>query len=285
MSDTIFNALEDDLLCERKQTILPRFPQVTFHNHDGYEIYLFLGGDANFYVESNGKILERGDVILTVPYTFHSADARPDRPYDRIIINMKESFLSRFQDESCNLADCFYRFNADQMNLIRLNEQEIDHFVNLALALEETKKRDIYGKSLLIQALLTELLVFLNQKMPEADVITSLTGTMPSIVKTAIEYINAHFTEDIHLKDLEILLHHNKDHICRCFKQITGISVGQFILEKRLSLSKNLLAKGVYPSDASYLSGFHDYANFSRTFSKHVGQSPKQYQLSRGRGL
>ena len=278
MSDSFFTALEEDLICVRKQSVLPRFPQVTFHNHDGYEIFLFLGGDADYYVESNGKLLERGDVILTVPYTFHSADARPNQTYDRVIINLKESFLGRFQDESCNLADCFYRLPPDRLNLIRLCEDEIHHFVNLVSSLEEVMAGNAYGKNLLIQALLTQILVLLNQKVPETDETTSFSGTMPPIVKAGIEFINAHFTEDIHLKDLEIQLHHNKDYICRCFKSATGISVGQFILEKRLSLAKNLLTKGVFPSDVCYLSGFHDYANFSRTFSKHVGLSPKQYQ-------
>ncbi|WP_353612038.1 AraC family transcriptional regulator [Clostridium sp. KLE 1755] len=40
------------------------------------------------------------------------------------------------------------------------------------------------------------------------------------------------------------------------------------------------MRKGYRLCEACYAAGFHNYSNFSRTFSLQTGMSPKQYQLS-----
>lgn len=49
---------------------------------------------------------------------------------------------------------------------------------------------------------------------------------------------------------------------------------------KRAPQAKKLLRMGKPPIDVCFLCGFNNYSNFSRTFSKHLKLSPKQYQIS-----
>ena len=56
--------------------------------------------------------------------------------------------------------------------------------------------------------------------------------------------------------------------------------IQQYIIEKRLTQAKKLLRMGKPPIDVCFLCGFNNYSNFSRTFSKHLKLSPKQYQIS-----
>lgn len=101
---------------------------------------------------------------------------------------------------------------------------------------------------------------------------------MPRLVSGTIAYIEQHLTEEITLDILAEHFHHNGTYMSRCFKNITGISLHQYIIRKRISLAKKYLNEGCSPIDACYLSGFNDYSNFSRTFTKHVGESPKKFQ-------
>lgn len=280
MSETIFSVLDKNIMCVRKKDALNRYPKVTYHNHDGYEIYLFINGDTDYYVENNVRTLVSGDVILTAPYTFHAADSRPSKNYDRIIINIKENYIKNFIAPSCNLTDCFYRRPANQLNLVTMTREEMVHLASLASELENALEHDAFGNLLLVPALLTQILVLINRKALVSNDIPSNTNALPDIVKLSIEYINSHFTENMHVSDLENYVHHQKDYIVRCFKSVTGLSVQQYILAKRLSLAKQYLSAGKSPSEVCFLCGFYNYSNFSRTFKKHLGLSPREYQLS-----
>ena len=58
----ILSILDHDVICELKNAENHIPESLLFHNHDGCEIYLFLNGDVNYYTESSGKKLERGDL-------------------------------------------------------------------------------------------------------------------------------------------------------------------------------------------------------------------------------
>jgi AraC-like DNA-binding protein len=106
------------------------------------------------------------------------------------------------------------------------------------------------------------------------------TMQVPSYIIQTFQYINLHLLEEIHLDTLAELSHINKYYLCRSFRSYTGISIGQYIIEKRLILATKKIQAGISPSDACFQSGFNNYPNFSRTFSKRIGLSPKAYQMS-----
>ena len=52
-----YSILHADIICEHKLAQIDRFSVETMHDHDGYEILLFLSGEANIIVESEEKRL------------------------------------------------------------------------------------------------------------------------------------------------------------------------------------------------------------------------------------
>jgi YesN/AraC family two-component response regulator len=100
---------------------------------------------------------------------------------------------------------------------------------------------------------------------------------MPSLVSNAIAYIEQNISKGITLNDLSEHFHHNGTYISRTFKKTTGISLNNYIIQKRINISKKYMCAGYRPYDACYLSGFNDYSNFSRTFKKQTGLSPKEF--------
>lgn len=64
------------------------------HNHDGYEIYLFLSGEIRIIFENDNRIMKRGDLVLIPPpYVFHFAVPVGSSTYSRVVINIKESYM------------------------------------------------------------------------------------------------------------------------------------------------------------------------------------------------
>ncbi|MCR5427079.1 MAG: AraC family transcriptional regulator [Lachnospiraceae bacterium] len=280
-ANTIFSPLDTPVICEHKDTVLPvmeDYPSLPFHVHDGYEIYLFLGGNANYYVEHNGKKLERGDLILTLPFAFHCSEASKEEQYERIFINVKEEYLDILRDTDCDLGQCFRYLPPEELNLMRLSEQEIARFVELADELQENLEHPQYGAALMVRACLTQILVTVNKRRQE-DAEVYFTSIMPDFIRQTIRYINEHLTEDLSSGRLAQVTHHNVDYLNRSFKSYTGTTIQQFIIAKRIARAQQALREGEAPCDACFLSGFGDYANFSRSFSMHTGLSPKKYQL------
>lgn len=276
-SRKIFSLLDTDIICKHKDDVLPQFDEILFHNHDGYEIFLFLSGNADYYIESSGKKLERGDLILSPVYSFHCSRADARIKYERIFINIRENKLSELSSNGVDLSSCFNNSSTTDINLIRLNEAEIDEFIRLSDSLEKSLDESSYGSDLLSDSLLIQIMIMVNRMFLKNESLP-YTGIMPDIIRNVINYINEHTSDNITVSGLGEMYHHNPDYLSRIFKSFTGIPLQHFILIKKITLAQHLLRKGHTPLSACYNSGFNNYSNFSRSFSKIVGTSPKKYQ-------
>lgn len=273
----ILNILDAEIICEYKNAECPISESLIFHNHDGYEIYLFLGGNVNYYTESSGKKLERGDLILTSPYAFHGCVPINPNQYNRIVINIRESAFHSLCSQETNLSECFLRASSSELNLLCLGENDIHSFTETALSLQAELQKYSWGNDIMIRALLQQCLVMINRKIVSSQP-QEYMGIMPDFLAETFSYIDKHLNEEITLQQLANHVHHNETYLSRCFKNISGTSPYHYILAKRITLAQQLLREGHSPNDACELSGFNNYSNFSRFFSKQTGYSPRQYQ-------
>ena len=81
------------------------------------------------------------------------------------------------------------------------------------------------------------------------------------------------------LKNIANSLDMSEGYLCRIFKKNLGTTVTKYIAGKRISEAKKLLKNGHSVSDTAMLCGYHDYANFIRSFKKSVGVSPGKYAI------
>ena len=285
MADTfhkVLIALEQDIICECKSIDSQIMPSSMLHQHDGNELLLLLNGKAELYSEGAGKYLERGDLVCIKSRDFHHVRLLDDKVYDRIVINFKDSVLQRLSTEQTDLTKCFYQVPQGELNLIWLDEDGIAEFEDLAHRLEHILKGDQFGSDVLANAFLMQILVMINQR-------TLVSGQMeyqrilPELVSDIFFYVEQNLTEDLSIRALEKQFRYNGVYMSRCFRQVMGTTLQQYIIAKRCSLAQQLLCQGVAPYDACFLSGFNNYSNFARTFTQQTGVSPKKYQI-RNRG-
>lgn len=269
--------LENDVECLCKDITEPIESSPDFHNHDGYEILLILGGTINFYTESGGMQLVRGDLVCICEYDFHRADLLTEDRYDRIVINIRKERLVRASGEDMDLTGCFCQYPAP-IQMVHLSEKEIAELEGYAHLLQESTKRNKPGDEILEDAFLKLIMVNLIRRIRDYKAPRRM-EIMPELVVETLSYIESHLTEEITLKKLEKHVHHNGTYLSRCFKRITGITLQQFIIAKKITFCCKLLREGYPPGDVCYMAGFNDYSNYSRTFSKQVGMSPKRYQI------
>lgn len=275
----VFLGLDCPLICEHKTAPLWTDPNGTLHNHDGYELFLFLEGCVTFFSERGGFSLEPGSLLLIPPHIFHRAELKKTACCDRFVINVREELMKEISTSASNLASCFSPEGAPALTLLRPDADTFRELVRTAGTLECCLRKKQFGDDVLANACLVQFMVTANRILPCRDALPS-TSLMPAVVSETFAYIEHHLSEDITLSGLAAQLHHNGDYISRCFKKTAGISLQQFIITKRLAVAQRLLREGRTPGEACRLSGFRNYCNFSRTFSGHTGCSPGKYRSS-----
>ena len=67
----------------------------------------------------------------------------------------------------------------------------------------------------------------------------------------------------------------------RLFKRLTGITFQDYVLHRRITEAKRLLANpSVSITDVCFTVGFSDLSYFTRTFQRYVGQPPSRYRVN-----
>jgi len=98
-------------------------------------------------------------------------------------------------------------------------------------------------------------------------------------VKKVVDYLNQHFDKPISLANVANLANMTEVSFSRFFKQHTGNSFIDNLLEIRLSHASRLLIDTHLPiSQIAFNCGFNNISNFNRIFKKKKGCTPKEFR-------
>lgn len=96
-------------------------------------------------------------------------------------------------------------------------------------------------------------------------------------IQRAIDYVEAHITEEIDYEEAAKQAYASSFHFQRVFGILCGLSLGDYIRMRRLSLAGEEPAKGnVKVIDAALKYGYDTLESFSRAFTRFHGISPSE---------
>lgn len=113
----------------------------------------------------------------------------------------------------------------------------------------------------------------------------SNTRLSPRRLNAVEEYVQTHYAQNISLQQLADLVHLSPYYFARLFKNATGMSPHNYLLQVRIDRAKELLAQeevNLYKIAVEL--GFTDQSHFGRHFKKVVGITPRQYHLVKRSG-
>ena len=98
-------------------------------------------------------------------------------------------------------------------------------------------------------------------------------------LETAVAFIDAHLSEELSVRELAGTCYVSADHLTRLFKKKYGMTVTEYIQDKRIRLAGELLSRGdLNVSAVSNTVGFGNYSYFTEQFKKFYGMTPREYQ-------
>ncbi len=92
-------------------------------------------------------------------------------------------------------------------------------------------------------------------------------------------YIDNNYAEDIKLEQLSTMAYMNKFHLISEFKQSYRVTPIEYLILKRVEISKNLLISTNHSmEEISSIVGFNSQSYFNQVFKKKTGQTPSQFR-------
>ena len=148
---------------------------------------------------------------------------------------------------------------------------------DILFELENSAKSDEYGREILTQSLFLQFMVYLNRIFLEKQYIFDKKSyTFDSQIASILQYINHNLKEDLSVETLSARYYVSKYHLMRKFKQETGYTLHNYIVNKRLLMARTLISNGMPVTKAAQESGFAEYSTFSRAYRKQFKTHPSE---------
>ncbi len=97
-------------------------------------------------------------------------------------------------------------------------------------------------------------------------------------VARAIEYMQAHLSQDISLAVLSQVVHISASQLGRLFKHTTNLTPHQYLILLRVQHAGQLLSSGIRPiSEVASQAGFVDQSHLNRHFKRVYGVTPRTF--------
>lgn len=249
-----------------------------YHTHDFYEVLFFLSGNVEYLVESRRYRLQYGDVIITNTRELHKTFITRAQDYERYVLWIRPEYLKALGQPfpEFPLERCFDSSARSHHNLIQMDRAGFQTAIGLLDSLTALEREAKDCAAVLRGCRLTELMVLLDQARASTRLVTGVHVVNNPRIDDVVYYVNRHLDETLTLDALSGRFHISKYYLLRLFKEYTGISLHQYVLNKRLLAARELLVEGREPSMVYGECGFLNYSHFSQSYKKFFGYPPSQ---------
>ncbi|MFD1956250.1 AraC family transcriptional regulator [Paenibacillus thailandensis] len=255
-----------------------------FHSHVFYEVYYFHEGSCNYLIGDKVYALAPGDLIIMYGMTLHRPKVDTHVPYIRSIVHFEPSFVKPYA-ELPNAVNILQPFEQLRNHRLRLSGERKEEAERILLAMHGHNKRgDAVGTGRLTLAFV-DLLYFIYEQcmQPMMDKAEASAGK-ESVVQDIVTALEACYKEDLHMEQLEEKLHLTKSYLSKVFKEVTGVTIFQYVYRRRINEAKMLflLQPELPVTEVSLRLGFKHLAHFSRMFKQQTGMSPEAFKRGGG---
>ncbi len=257
---------------------------VAFHYHDFYELIYIMEGEFSSLIEDRAVRMRKGDFLLidkNVMHKYHPTEREMDSSR-RIILWISDQMLMELAEGEPLLTECFLGVGPKLYHFPIYYEEILRGFL-LKLAMSEILDgTDTQGsgiRKVMDRGNLSLFFGYLNVLCKREEYLSSTQEIVGHpLVEQVTGYIEAHISAEITVEDVAEAVHMSKYYFLRKFKEITGMTVHNFIVNKRIISACQIMSEGKSITESWQQTGFADYSSFLRNFRKIYGISPREYR-------
>lgn len=256
-------------------------PDILFHWHNEFELQYVLGGSARYHIDSDYFDSQAGDIVLVRPNAPHSIHPLPDRGHETLSLLFHLDMLGAAQTDRTSML----YFQPLQTNVFRTKSRigrddpgypEIRQC--LLHILDLVKGQPPYFELPLKSKLYDFFYLLYRHHYIEAKE-TPDHYRKNERLRQIIEHIQEHYDQELRIEDLANLMGYSQPHFMALFKEQTGSSCMDFILQIRLRAATERLVNSMDPIvDIAHQVGFNNLSNFNRQFKRYYHTTPSAYR-------
>jgi AraC-like DNA-binding protein len=232
------------------------------HDHEYHQLVFGLEGNTEFDIQGRGEHVGLGRGCFVPSSTDHAFCGVGNNRIVVINIPFEKVEPRPLRDQISKMFDRASYFTLDTQRQVLL--QAICH-----------EMKQTPADSPLLQAcghtLLLSMNNFINQPQPRQQVLKVDLGVLD-------QYIQLNMHRKLSIAELSAVVFMSPSHFHARFKEETGLSPHQYVLNKRLDRSKDKLSQGWTIMQTAEACGFNSQSAFTHAFKTRFGTTPARCQ-------
>jgi len=222
------------------------------HKHNCYELVYYIEGKGSTTINKISYAFNESSIAITEPECYH------DEIHE---VNTKVLYVGfSYENEPINLYNSVIKDSGDKIILCILYKMK-----------KEMLDREPYYE-LKLDLLLKEIII-------ELERLFSRNNIKDNSFKYVLSFIDQNFTHDVNLNTLAEISGYSYHRFRHLFKEKTGLSPNNYIINKRIDYAEELLENtDLTMSDISHECGFYDSCQFSNLYKRYRGTTPTEYR-------
>ncbi len=256
------------------------------HGHAYGEVIVVLEGQADHIIDEHCFRVERGHAFAIGRGSVHSfTNCTADFTifnitYDDTQFHLPSSELQTLPGyQALFVLEPVRRRHGEQPASLLLDEGELLEVEGLCQKILAEQKSRKAGYRVLQTAAFLEMITYLSRRCDEGR-------SQPHPFSSVMAYMRSHYHETPTLDTLAHKAHLSKRHFIRLYKEITGFSPGEHMIQMKLDRARQLLEshQEVPIKKMALLLGFCDQNYFARLFKNRFGMSPTIFKEQNNSG-
>lgn len=257
--------------------------KVVFHTHIQYEIFVLHSGNVKYFLGNRIAELEPGDIIVMDGTVMHRPFIEGDaRAYDRSIVQFSKHWLLPAL-KAMKLEKLLLPFEEEHFQVIRTESNEVladimGHIKSIAVLFQSAK--ETYAEERMMLHVMQLLLTLSQLKTKEAISFSDEVDERYEYVQQTIRFVENHYQEKLTLDDVADELNMSKSYLVHLFKNLTGSTIMEYIMNYRLKQAMHQLQ--LFPEltnqEVGSRCGFENASHFSRFFKQTTGVTPRDFR-------
>ena len=219
-----------------------------------------------------------GNSFISPSQILHTASTFTETEF--IVLSLEPSLVNSIVYESVD---------PDRVEIVPRLQENFDPLIyGIGLAFKREVESGGIGGWLYIDALTTALSIhLLHQYSARKPLLQEyINGLSKYKLRRVIDYIDSHLAENLSLEKLAHEADMSQYYFARLFKQATGYSPHQYIIQCRVMRAKQLLLQGKMGiTDVAHMVGFADQSHFTYHFKRLLGVTPRTVLMESGKNL
>ncbi|MEG0152302.1 MAG: AraC family transcriptional regulator [Cellulosilyticaceae bacterium] len=246
-----------------------------YHCHDFVELSIVTSGQISYLIEGKSYLLKEGDVMIFNPNVYHQEFPSISSSSTQLHIGISKLFID------CSNQPNFIK-HIDESPILTLTKYK-EEFLSCCKEVEKEQRLRQLGHTFLLKSLVMKLIILLYREMdtettpPTFDSLTFDCRDKQTTVQAIIDYMSMYYMNDISLDYISKSMYLSPIYISKLFKEETGSSPINYLIQIRLNKAKELLQTQNLPIKSIAKSvGYEDAYHFSKLFKKYFGISPSK---------